>query len=458
MIKIVAPLAFSAGALSVMLLSSAPERASADISVPTQQQAQPMPSLAPMLKQAMPAVVNISVTSKVEIQNPLLQDPFFRRFFNAPDQPQEREAQAIGSGVIVDAKNGYIITNNHVVDQADSIKVTLQDQREFDAKLIGHDPETDVAVLQIKGDNLTALPIADSDSLQVGDYVVAIGSPFGLQQTVTSGIVSALGRQTGISQDGYEDFIQTDASINPGNSGGALVNLRGELVGIPSNILSRSGGNIGIGFAIPINMAKTVMSQLIQYGEVQRGRIGVIGQPLTPELAKAFGMKDTRGALVAEVVDGSPADKAGLKAEDVIIKANGKEIQDFMELRNMVGLMRIGEKVKLEVLRDGKTRDFTVEVAKGDDVATSDSVHPALDGASFASASDSAGTKGVIVTDVDPTSAAARNGLRPNDIIIAVNREAVDDLADFNKKIAASKGELLLHIRRGNGALFLLIR
>jgi serine protease Do/serine protease DegQ len=266
LLKFAAPLAVTAGLVSFAFLGSAPEPVHADISVPMQQG---VPSLAPMLRQVMPAVVNIAVTSKVEQQNPLMQDPFFRRFFDNPNQqqdPREREAQASGSGVIIDAAKGYVITNNHVVETADTIKVRLSDDREFEAKLIGKDPETDVAVVQIKADNLTAIPLADSDKAQVGDFVVAIGSPFGLRQTVTSGIISAVGRQTGISEGGYEDFIQTDASINPGNSGGALVNLNGQLVGIPSNILSRSGGNIGIGFAIPINQARNVMKQLVEIG------------------------------------------------------------------------------------------------------------------------------------------------------------------------------------------------
>ena len=255
-----------------------------------------MPTLAPMLKGVLPAVVNISVATKAEAQSPLMMDPMFRRFFGIPDQaPQNRSLnpQAAGSGVIVDAKKGYILTNHHVVAQAEKIEVNLSDRRTVDAILIGSDPETDIAVLKVDAKNLTALPIADSNMLEVGDFVVAIGNPFGLGQTVTSGIVSALGRITGA--EGYQDFIQTDAAINPGNSGGALINLRGELVGINSQILSRSGGNIGIGFAIPTSLATGVMDQLVEHGDVKRGRIGIGGQSLSPELATAFGLERGQG-------------------------------------------------------------------------------------------------------------------------------------------------------------------
>ncbi|HSW12338.1 MAG TPA: DegQ family serine endoprotease [Solimonas sp.] len=473
-IQIFAPLAVSASVLgAALMMSSAPQQARAELTpVGTVVQAVPpvsgVPSLAPMLKAVMPAVVNISVTSKVEIQNPLMQDPFFRRFFGVPEgqqpQQQEREAQSIGSGVVVDAAKGYVITNSHVVAEADSIRVRLSDDREFDAKLIGKDPDTDVAVLQIKATNLTALKMADSDQLQVGDFVVAIGSPFGLRQTVTSGIVSGLSRQTGISEGGYEDFIQTDASINPGNSGGALVNLRGELVGIPSNILSRSGGNIGIGFAIPTNLAKNVMDQLLVSGDIQRGRIGINGQDLTPDLAKAFGLSNTRGAVITRVLPKSPADKAGLKSEDVILEANGRPVDNFAQLRNRVGLLRIGEKVNLKILRDGKPKDITVSIGKEEEIAADTAnLHPQLKGASFSPLDDAArqaagDTRGVLVQSVEPRSPAARAGLRPGDIVIGVNRRPVQDLEDFSKLANPQAAELLLHVRRGPGALFILIR
>lgn len=462
LLKALAPVAIAASAVAYLTLATAPEPARADISVPL---LQGTPSLSPMLKKVMPAVVNISVTSKTEIQNPLMQDPFFRRFFEGPGapQPQEREAQSTGSGVIVDAKEGYVITNNHVVAEAEDIRVRLSDDREFDAELIGRDPETDVAVLKVDAKNLTAIPLGDSDLAEVGDFVVAIGSPFGLRQTVTSGIVSAVGRTTGISNGGYEDFIQTDASINPGNSGGALVNLKGELIGVPSNILSRSGGNIGIGFAIPINQARSVMKQLVEHGSVERGRIGVVGQDVTPDLAKAFGLPSARGAVVAQVVPGSPAEKAGLQPEDIILEANGREVQSFSQLRNVVGLMRVGEKVDLVVLREGKKKEVTVKVGKNTDQAASgEALHPALAGATFAPLDDatarSASTNGVLVQSVERGSPAARTGLRPEDIIIAVNRKPVDSMAAFEKLAGVKEGQLLLHVRRGNGALFLIVR
>ena len=433
-----------------------------------------VPSLAPMLKTVLPTVVNIAVSSKVQIQNPLLNDPFFRRFFNVPpnQQPQEREEQAIGSGVIVDAAKGYVLTNNHVVEHADKIKVRLNDDRQFDAKLIGTDPQTDLAVLQIKADGLSALPLGDSSQLQVGDFVVAIGSPFNLRQTVTSGIVSGLGRTTGADDGSYQDFIQTDASINPGNSGGALINLRGELVGINSQIYSQSGGSIGIGFSIPVNLAKSVMAQLIANGKFERGRIGIVGQNLTPELVKALGLKDnTHGALVAKVGAGTPAEKAGVKEGDVVTQANGKPIKDMPELRNLIGLLKVGDKVDLTVLRDGSTKQLTVVVGKSPDEKVSasggdngkdggdnagKSLNPKLKGATFGPVQDEGG-KGVQVTDLDQDSPAADAGLRPGDIILSINRHAVNSLADL-QKFASGDGDLLLYVRRGDGALYLALQ
>ncbi|HEY9547844.1 MAG TPA: DegQ family serine endoprotease [Solimonas sp.] len=469
-VKLVAPLAVSASILAAaFMMSSAPTPARADIpATPTNQQLPVqggVPSLAPMLKPVMPAIVNISVTGEVEVHNPLMDDPFFRRFFNAPDQPQEREFQSVGSGVIVDAGKGYVITNNHVVKDAKEIKVRLNDDREFDAKLVGRDDGTDIAVLQIKADNLTALPLGDSDGLQVGDFVVAIGSPYNLRQTVTSGIVSALGR-TGIS-DGLGGFIQTDASINPGNSGGALVNLKGELVGVPSMIYSQSGGNVGIGFAIPVNLVHTIMAQLIEHGSVERGHIGIVGgQEVTPELAKALNLPSSRGALVGRVLPKSPADKAGIKAGDLIVEANGKPILDFGQLRNMVGLMRVDDKVDLKLYRGGKPKNISVKIGKDDKIADASAltkdVSPRLAGATFAPLDEQTANaadvdSGVVVKAVQPDSPAAKAGLRPGDIIIAVNRQPIESLDQFNK-LASSKGQMLLQLRRGPGALFLILQ
>ena len=322
-----------------------------------------VPTLAPMLARVTPGVVNIAVRGKVKAENPLLQDPFFRRFFNLPQrsQPEERETQATGSGVIVDAQNGYVLTNGHVVENATKIEVTTKENRRFTAKLVGRDPEADVAVLQIPTQNLTAVPLGDSDRLQVGDFVLAVGNPFGLGQTVTSGIVSALGR-SGLGIEGYEDFIQTDASINPGNSGGPLVNLYGQVVGINTAILAPGGGNIGIGFAVPINMARRVMDQIVRYGEVKRGRIGVAIQDLTPELAQAMNTNQTNGAVIARVEAGSPAEQAGLRTGDLVTAVNGAPVRSGTQLRNAIGLSRIGDQVTLTVDRRGSEYSIPVRI------------------------------------------------------------------------------------------------
>ena len=444
--------------LVLSILLAAP-LARADIPVATT-------TLAPMLKQVMPAVVNISVTAKVEMQNPLMQDPFFRRFFGMPDDadPQERESQSIGSGVIVDADKGYVLTNHHVIEGAETIKVRLTDDRFIDAKLIGSDPDSDLAVLQIKADRLKALPLGDSDKLEIGDFVVAIGNPFGIGQTVTSGIVSALGR-TGLGNK-YEDFIQTDASINPGNSGGALVSLKGELIGINSQIVSRTGSSVGIGFAIPSNQARYVVAEITTHGKVERGRIGIQGQQnLTPELAKAFGLPNTRGALIADVVPGSPADKGGLKAEDVILEANGHEIRDFSALRNLIGLMKVGDKMDFKVWRDAKVRTVSVIVGKDTDQAAAagsgSALHPRLAGAVFAPTDESNSdddTKGIVVKSVAPRSAAAKLGFKAGDVILGVNRQRVTTMKDFEKLAGADQKELLLHVRRGPQVFFVVVQ
>ncbi|BBA33986.1 trypsin-like serine protease [Methylocaldum marinum] len=323
------------------------------------------PTLAPMLEAVLPAVVNISTTSTVEEQDhsPLGErssQPFFK-FPAVP--PDERQQQSLGSGVIVNAEKGLILTSHHVIADADRVTVTLQDGRDFEAKTVGVDTETDVAVIKIDANNLKALPFGDSQSLRVGDFVAAIGSPFGLSQTVTSGIVSAVGR-SGLGIEGYEDFIQTDASINPGNSGGALVDLNGELVGISTAIVGPAGGNVGIGFAIPSRLAQSIMQQLVQYGEVQRGKLGVGVHDLTPDLAHALGLERGSGALIALVQPDSPAAKAGLRPGDVVTAIDGTPVTNGGSLRNTVGLLQVGSEIKLDILRNGEKRTVTARIAK----------------------------------------------------------------------------------------------
>ena len=320
----------------------------------------PMQSIAPVVGRVTPGVVGISVRGRVREDNPLLQDPLFRQFFNLRQGPIERETEAAGSGVIVDAAQGYVLTNNHVVENATNIEVTTKENRQLKARLIGRDPETDIAVLQIAAGGLTSVPMGDSDRLQVGDFVLAVGNPFGLGQTVTSGIVSALGRSPGI--EGYEDFIQTDASINPGNSGGPLVDLQGRIVGINTAIVAPSGGNVGIGFAVPINMARQVMDQLISGGEIKRGRIGVAIQDLTPDIAQALGTTHTQGAVIARVEQGSPADRAGLRTHDLVVAVNGVPIHTGAELKNRVGLSKVGDAVDLTIIRAGSERTVAVRI------------------------------------------------------------------------------------------------
>jgi len=319
------------------------------------------PSVAPILREVTPGVVNIATKGREAVSNPLLNDPFFRHFFNVPNGPMMRETQAMGSGVIVDAANGTVLTNNHVVEHADLIEVTLTDKRRFKAKLIGRDPATDIAVLKIPAENLTAVALGDSDKSEVGDFVLAIGNPFGLGQTVTSGIVSAVGRGD-LGIEGLEDFIQTDAAINPGNSGGALVDLKGRLIGINTAILAPSGGNVGVGFAIPVNMARTVMDQLIKYGKIDRGWIAVGGQDITPDIARALHTTRHNGAIVSEVQPGAPAATAGLKAGDVIVSVDGVPVTSWLQFTNHIGLARVGQELKLTVDRQGAPIDLSVKV------------------------------------------------------------------------------------------------
>ena len=421
----------------------------------------PVPSLAPMLKKVSPSVVNIATRGTVQARsqqgNPLLEDPFFRRFFEAPElAPQQREFQSAGSGVIVDARNGYIITNAHVIENATEITVTLLDNRSIKAEVVGADAGSDVALLKVKAANLAAMPVADSSKAEVGDFVVAIGNPFGLQHTVTSGIISGLGR-SGISRDGYEDFIQTDASINPGNSGGALVNLKGELVGINSAILSgNGGGNIGIGFAIPSNMVKTIMDQIVQYGEVKRGVLGVNIVTLTPDVAQNLGIADAQGALVSQVVEGSAAEKAGIRAGDVITSVNNRPVKTGAELRNAIGLLRVGDKVEITLLREGKPRRVTANVGTQESgaVKSAATLHKGLEGADFA---DAEGGAGVRITAVAANSPAAQSGLRANDLIIGVGQARIANLDQLTKAIA-NAGAFALTVRRGSATVIVVVR
>ena len=419
-----------------------------------------VPTLAPLLQGVTPAVVNISVQSRSAIEdNPLFRDPFFRRFFNIPDQaaPQERSA---GSGVIIDAASGYVVTNYHVIKDAQQVTVTLKDMRQFVAKLVGSDPGTDIALLKIEAKNLQALRLGDSDLLNVGDFVVAIGNPFGLGQTVTSGIVSALGR-SGLDLEGYEDFIQTDASINPGNSGGALINLKGELVGINTAIIGPSGANVGIGFAVPSVMVKAVLDQIVRFGEVRRGRLGASSEDITHDLARSLGLPSTEGAIISTVESKSPADQAGLKPGDVITAVNGRPVRRSIDLRNKIGMMPIGETVNLTILRDGKTRTTKIKIAKPLEVpGTEAETVPQLAGATVANLKAGARGKieGVIVTQVDANSPAWLHGLRPGDVIFGVNRKKVRSVQEFLAALQSSEDRIILNLLRGDFRLALVIR
>ncbi|MDX1403258.1 MAG: DegQ family serine endoprotease [Woeseiaceae bacterium] len=428
----------------------------ASAALPDSVDGQPLPSLAPLVKEVAPAVVNIRVSQTVSSRSPY-GDEMFRRFFGLPDiDGGSREIASAGSGVIVDADNGYILTNHHVVDGADRIQVSLLNDMTLDAEVIGSDAATDIAVLKVDQNDLVAIPIGDSDTVEVGDFVIAIGNPFGLGHTVTSGIVSALGR-SGISRDGYEDFIQTDASINPGNSGGALVNMRGELVGINSAIVSRTGGNVGIGFAVPSEIARSIMNQILDFGEVRRGLLGVSIQTIDAESAKALGAEVESGALVSAVEPGSAAEDAGLRVDDIIVRVNEKKIDTGNELRNAIGLKRSGEVVDIEFVRDGRSR--TVRATLGQRMSaqvTGADIHPGLDGAVFATSSTNA-SGGVEVIEVEPGSPAAQRGLRAGDVIIAVNRQQVQDLQQMSA-IAASNNILFLLVQRGDRSLMLQIR
>lgn len=442
------------------------------------------PNFVPIVKEALPAVVNISTTRVIKSQgqqmgSPFPDDPFFRQFFG--DQffhnfriPRERRENALGSGVIVDP-DGYIITNNHVVAKADTIKVILGNNREYKAKVIGTDPKTDIAVIKIDAKNLPVIPWGDSNKLQVGEYVLAMGNPFGLNQTVTMGIVSAVGRaNVGIAD--YEDFIQTDAAINPGNSGGALVNTKGQLIGINTAIFTRSGGYMGIGFAIPSDMARDVMNQLIKHGRVIRGWLGVSIQDVTPELAKNFGLAEPHGALVGEVIRNSPAARAGIKTGDVIVGYDGQNVDSPTTLRNLVADTPVGKEVEVKLIRNRKTESIRVKIAeqtkqvaeetsRGQEPQSSENT--LLSGLSVQNLTPEIARQlnlphdatGVVVTDVDPSSPAAAVGLQSGDVINQINRQPVSNLADY-RRITSRLGKnqsVLLLITRSGSNMFIVI-
>ncbi|MEO5624000.1 MAG: DegQ family serine endoprotease [Dokdonella sp.] len=447
--------------LAALLASPLLRTPTAHAALPPIVDGQALPSLAPMLERVTPAVVNIASKTHVAVRNPYFDDPVFQRFFGIPNTPRERVQQSLGSGVIVDADKGYVMTNNHVVEGADDIEVTVADGHTVKAKVLGTDPETDIAVLQIPPGHLTALALADSAKLRVGDFVVAIGEPFGLGQTVTSGIVSALGR-SGLRGSGYQNFIQTDASINPGNSGGPLVNLRGELVGINSMIYTPSGGNVGIGFAIPSNLAVGVMRQLLATGEVKRGVLGVEAQDVSAQIARLLSLGDVKGAVVTRVRANSPAAAAGLRTGDVIISLDGKSVNSAQDLHNIEGLTATGAAIDVGLLRDGKP--ITVNTSlKASDVQSlkGDTLDPRLAGIQFADAADSLqrlGIGGVSVTRIAASSRAFANGLRNGDIIVAVNRRDLAGAADFRQLVAAHPRQLMLTLLRGNEAYYLLLQ
>ncbi len=424
------------------------------------------PGISQVLEEVTPAVVNISVTGRAAVpQNPLLNDPYFRRFFDVPDQPQTRPVQSAGSGVIIDAADGYILTNHHVVKDAEEVTIVLQDRRQIRATVIGSDAATDIALLQIEAKGLKAVPISDSDTLRVGDSVAAIGNPFGIGQTVTTGIVSALSRQTGINSEGYEDFIQTDASINPGNSGGALVDYNGNLVGINSAIISPAGGNVGIGFAVPINMAMSIVDQLLEYGEIRRGMLGVRITDLTPDVVEALDLKVSNGAVVSSVEPDSPAQAAGIEAGDVIVSVDEHVIGSASDLRNTIGLTRAGEEVAIGLVRENRRLDFEVRIGNAGTIAeggVNTDERSVLEGAQLSNIPEDheayGDVQGVLVSAVAQGSRAYRSGLEAGDIITAVNRQPVSSRSQMLAVLEDISGTVALNVRRGEQLLFLIVR
>jgi serine protease Do/serine protease DegQ len=414
-----------------------------------------------MLDRTTPSVVNIATYTTVQVRNPLLEDPFFRRFFNVPDQRRYRRTQSAGSGVVVDAREGYIVTNNHVVARADEVTVTLSDGRSLTAELVGTDPQVDLAVLKVAPEDLSEIDFADSGNLRVGDFVVAIGNPFGLNQTVTSGIVSALGR-SGLGIEGYEDFIQTDASINPGNSGGALVDLSGRLVGINTAILAPTGGNVGIGFAIPGNMVQAIMAQLIEHGEVRRGYLGLAVQALNVELAEAFGLDRHEGVVVVEVEPETAGAKAGIESGDIITQVDDRRICRLTDFYGQAAVIFTGQRVPMELLRDGRSRRVTLDVQDDHlEKVTGERIDRRLTATelqNFRNQDDTGLGAGVLVTDVAQDSRAWQYGLRPGDVVVAANRRAIRDLADLREAADLNSTQLLLRVYRSGQFGYVAIR
>ena len=447
----------SAIALSVGLSLSAsfPAGAALPSQVPGQAA---IPSLAPMLEKVLPALVSVQVEGTA-VQSQRVPDELKKYFGDESPNQQAQPFEGLGSGVIIDAAKGYILTNNHVISQADKISVQLNDGREFDAKLIGGDDQSDIALLQVQNpSNLTQIAIADSDKLRVGDFAVAVGNPFGLGQTATSGIVSALGR-SGLNLEGLENFIQTDASINRGNSGGALLNLNGELIGINTAILAPGGGSIGIGFAIPSNMAKTLAQQLIQFGEVKRGLLGIKGMEMSADIAKAFNINVQRGAFVSEVLPNSGSAKAGIKSGDVIVSLNDKPLSSFAELRSRIATTEPGAKVKLGLIRDGKPLNVEVTLDKStSSSASAELIAPALQGATLSDGQLKDGTKGIRLDTVEKSSPAAQAGLHQEDVIIGVNRNRVQSIAELRKVLESKPAVIALQVMRGNESIYILLR
>ncbi|BCQ36405.1 MULTISPECIES: serine endoprotease DegP [Erwinia] len=475
---VLSALALSLGLALNPLAASAAETASSSSS-------QPLPSLAPMLETVMPSVVSINVEGSTTVRTPRMPQQF-QQFFgdnspfcqdgspfqgspmcqeggpegkgNGGADSQQQKFRALGSGVVIDAAKGYVVTNNHVVDNATKIQVQLSDGRKYDAKVIGKDPRSDIALIQLKeAKNLTAIKLADSDNLRVGDYTVAIGNPYGLGETVTSGIVSALGR-SGLNLENYENFIQTDAAINRGNSGGALVNLNGELIGINTAILAPDGGNIGIGFAIPSNMVKNLTSQMVEFGQVKRGELGIMGTELNSELAKAMKVDAQRGAFVSQVLPKSSAAQAGIKAGDVIVSINNKPISSFSALRAEVGSLPVGTKMELGLIRDGKPMKVNVALQQSAAAKVdSGTIYNGIEGADLSNF-DAKGVKGVKVDSVKAGSAAARVGLKKDDVILGVNQQPVANLGELRKILDTKPSVLALNIQRGDASIYLLMQ